>query len=737
MGLFLRCNVVRRMTKLALESNKLGFECRRNIQHFPRRFSKENTLNKDHSSLEKKSPLDSVDRGFLEDLNKFTDEDKISLPRSAVESVDFTTGASDDPDTFGTLSNTYSDVSTSPAVSEDDIMEDKFTSELPNYLPQKRYADMIKKYLCQRRFADALDVLQVTMLKEHRVKPEYYIYSILISYCGSTGYSKMAVKLYNEMKKRDLPVKSSVYTSLFNSFANSPYPSDGLKRTRHLFALMGEKGIEPNQITCHAIVKAFGRCGSVEEAFKVVDYMMNKKMQLNGETVSFLFHACISDKNAGFRHALLVYRKMIEYRITPDVIHYNLLLHCTRDCAIGDIDSTIDVLQRLGVVNVEKLSPEKVNQLSAPAYPWEENENTCATIVSGSTSTALNEGDTLSVINNYQPKSLLPNLLSHPPTLGCVVSLSEMKTPQDRLLLLGGVEGILKEMAKFQVKPDIKTMSILLQCCPETCTAEEALIKLAKKFEIQADLLFFNGLIRRRIQRQQYSEAKEVLSLISSNGLQPDLMTFTNLAMTCRKIHDAYELLKAMDECNIRPGIELMTAMLGCATGSYQMKYVNLVLNVIDYEELNLNSRFLQKADEFYHKCLRVIKIRPEKFNSLTLDAMEQFCRKYPKWKSNTPVEEHQHPWKHLKEKYPKETHTDKEFLNTHVENHNILKPKFSRLGPNTAPKIKKDAVKKRREENPEMYRKRAHEKYKRPIEEQLEGIESVDYQNLSPKESQ
>lgn len=86
-------------------------------------------------------------------------------------------------------------------------------------------------------------------------------------------------------------------------------------------------------------------------------------MEIKADTMSFAFHACISDKEAGFRHALLVYRKMNEYQIKPDIIHFNLLLHCLRDCSIGDLDSTIDVLKRLGVENVDKLSSRKVCDL--------------------------------------------------------------------------------------------------------------------------------------------------------------------------------------------------------------------------------------------------------------------------------------------------------------------------------------------------------------------------------------
>jgi len=57
------------------------------------------------------------------------------------------------------------------------------------------------------------------------------------------------------MKKRALKVTPSVYTGLFNSCANSPWPNDGLKRANHLRQLMFEKGYEPNASNYHAMIK--------------------------------------------------------------------------------------------------------------------------------------------------------------------------------------------------------------------------------------------------------------------------------------------------------------------------------------------------------------------------------------------------------------------------------------------------------------------------------------------------
>lgn len=57
------------------------------------------------------------------------------------------------------------------------------------------------------------------------------------------------------MKKRALKVTPSVYTGLFNSCANSPWPNDGLKRANHLRQLMFEKSYEPNASNYHAMIK--------------------------------------------------------------------------------------------------------------------------------------------------------------------------------------------------------------------------------------------------------------------------------------------------------------------------------------------------------------------------------------------------------------------------------------------------------------------------------------------------
>lgn len=53
------------------------------------------------------------------------------------------------------------------------------------------------------QLADAIDILETRMLKEDRVKPEHYIYNLIIGECGRLGYTKKAFQLYNQVCDRN------------------------------------------------------------------------------------------------------------------------------------------------------------------------------------------------------------------------------------------------------------------------------------------------------------------------------------------------------------------------------------------------------------------------------------------------------------------------------------------------------------------------------------------------------
>lgn len=250
-----------------------------------------------------------------------------------------------DPDTFGTLSGR----TPIPETLEDegDLKEEQYLQNKPlksQQLTTKQYADLIKQYLKHKRLNEAIDVLETRMLKEDRVKPENYIYNILIGACADVGYTKKAFKLFNDMKRRALKPTGDTYTCLFQACINSPWPADGLKLAHHLRNHMIEKGIEPNLTNYNVMIKAFGRCSDLPTAFKIVDEMISKKMKIRVHTFNHLIQACISDKNYGLKHALIVWRKMLKMREKPNIYSFNLMLKCVKDCDLGSKEDLLEVV---------------------------------------------------------------------------------------------------------------------------------------------------------------------------------------------------------------------------------------------------------------------------------------------------------------------------------------------------------------------------------------------------------
>lgn len=449
---------------------------------------------------------------------------------------EYLVGLKADPDTFGSQSR-------SEFEDEGDIEEEKYFTEQPlpsEKLSTKKYADIIKALINNRKIKEAIDFVEVKMVKEDRVKPKAYIYNLLLGACGRVGYTKKAFMLYNDMKRRGLPVMGGTYTALFNACSNSPWClTDGLTRAKHLYEIMTEKGYEPNDTTYNAMIKAFGRCGDLTTSFLIVDQMLSKGLKLKSETITFLLQACISDQDAGFRHALLVWRKLVDKKIKPSVYTYNTFLRSIRDCGLGDIETTKDVINKIlpskdgelllalsgensSILSLSKVhSTENADKITslAPNTPSSsenpvENPNKIGHAQEHLTEDIHDGGNKIEFVshtkiqNDSNLASNRPNLMATVPRLGSLLSLSEVKEPHERLLLVGGMKGFLESMDKNQCVPDIKTFTQLLECIPGSLTAEQELLAALKKLNVVPDISFYNILMKKRSMRCDYEGAK-------------------------------------------------------------------------------------------------------------------------------------------------------------------------------------------------------------------------------------
>lgn len=225
---------------------------------------------------------------------------------------------------------------------------------------------------------------------------------------------------------------------------------------------------------------------------------------------------------------------MYRLKALPDIYSFNLLLRCVRDCGLGDLEATEQVIEQ--ILYQSQLKPPQLEGSSLLENGADESSNDLQ----------------LASINQEIQQEGVPNLLSRQPHLGSLISLGEIKKPEDRLLLLGGATSFLCEMEQLKIQPDIKTMTALLDTVPPTTSAEKQILSTIRKLGIRCDIDFFNILIKKRSMRFDYDAAREVLTMIRTARLEPDIVTYGVLALGCRTQDEARALLKEMRDAEIR-----------------------------------------------------------------------------------------------------------------------------------------------------------------------------------------
>lgn len=314
---------------------------------------------------------------------------------------------------------------------------------------------------------------------------------------------------------------------------------------------------------------------------------------------------------------------MLRQGLQPDYYSFNAVLRCVRDCGFGEIEPMQKVLHQI----LSNKKPVKIDLLQM-------GENTTNSTKSSSIET-FNENipTTNSLQIETEATSLeLPNLLAPQPHLGSMVSLSEVQKPHERFLLLGGLQGFLDLMKSYHITPDIETFTTMLEVIPPTNAAEKQLLTYIRKIGLKADIDFFNILIKKRAMRFDYEGGKEVLSMIRTAGLYPDIVTYGVLALGCTTVESSRELLQQMSHNKIRfactlilsyvpnvflskyflyrMNIQILGAMLrqGCAKKAFP--YVCEIMQISLDENIKPNDIFLRHLHKFYLQSARDIDAR-------------------------------------------------------------------------------------------------------------------------------
>lgn len=531
-----------------------------------------------------------------------------------------------------------------------------------------------KQLIKEGKLAEALDLFERQMLKEERLQPLECNYTVLIGGCGRAGYLRKAFRLYNDMKKRDLEPSDATYTALFNVCAESPWKDSALQSALKLRQQLRARNVQLNLKTYHALLKAAALCADLQLCLEVFKEIVHKGHAVTEETFSFLLMGCIQDKETGFRRALQVWRQMLSLGLKPSRHGYNLLLGAARDCGLGDCTVAAALLlrpQQMGLlqlpagprgtrraparvadgmvsrVHVEALEKQLFLEPSQVLGVSPELPEASAPSESRPTVGA-QAAPQCSVALEPVPPGLETNLLcleAVPPT---VVSFGMVATPADRLALMGGLEGFLGHMVQHRLQPDIKTLTLLAEVVAPGSPEEASLLTMLDTYALEADITFFNTLIRKRSKSGDLEGAKALLPVLAERGLVPDLRTFCSLAIGCHRPVDGLQLLVDMKKSQLSPNTHVYSALINAAVKKLDYAYLIDILKDMRHSQVPVNEvviRQLEFAAQYPPTFDRY------KGRNTYLEKIDGFRAYYKQWLKAMPAEETPHPWQKFRSK--------------------------------------------------------------------------------------
>ena len=465
-------------------------------------------------------------------------------------------------------------------------------------------------------------------MKEERVKPLQPHFRILINACAKAGHTAKAFHLYRQFRARALPRHIGIYADLFESCVLSSNTKLGLENATWLRKKLAEDHFIPSFVLYHTMIKAFGRCGDLETAFELVDEMFSNGHRPTTETMAHLLQGCLSDKSNGFRHALLVWRRMRRRQIWPNLYTYNLMLRAAAECELGDLSHTQDILQACLPVDSKgrvilppsTSSANLYKSVGAKAESRQVSKGQEKSLDGSESKTIVgNEENGIEVLGKKERVDILGvleseeekrnrNLLVKRPNVSNVVALAPEDTAENRLALMGGTEGFLQIMAKDRVTPDIKTLSFLLAASPNTKESEAEVLSLLTTLSITPTVPFFNELIKARALRRDHALGRATLDEMHKHELTPDVQTFGVLAMCCREPKECMQFISELESLGATLNNEILGALVGSLAYVPDPRGVMNLMKAGERQGLRPSPRFIQIVEKFFQYYRRMIK---------------------------------------------------------------------------------------------------------------------------------
>uniref|UniRef100_A0A915KZP8 Pentacotripeptide-repeat region of PRORP domain-containing protein n=1 Tax=Romanomermis culicivorax TaxID=13658 RepID=A0A915KZP8_ROMCU len=488
-----------------------------------------------------------------------------------------------------------------------------FTPFVVHKHPPLYYRDLCKKLAAEGKLAEAVAVVEKRMF-EDRVRPEKFNYATIIHLLARAGQSRKAMEFFRKMRTAGYEPGFKIVTSLMNACANAPEAESqyALEQTKWLFKREKHQyGSPRHQTIYYAAMKCFARHNDLESAFQYADDMIRDGFAIKGDIFCYLLSAAISDKEAGFKLALQIWRLMRSLNVRFNLYHYNLILKACREAGLGE--NTNSLLKSVAKKSRTLLKEQRSGDSNALLTPGQSSDVHNVSIAKASV------------------QSLSPGFFDR-------IDIRAAVGPENiKFTLLGGFEQILKKMNADKIQPDLKFCTNVLSLLPVSHEVESQLIEFGRQNHVEFDTEFFNLLIFRRAIRGEYESALACLDEFHDRKLRPNIRTFEALAIARRTSTHCLEMLRDMKNIGLTPNKRIFQSCLGTALKQFNFFYVRNILSQMSKFNVNPDKSMLKSIEDKLSE-VRLMKIREKEAPNFTnvsllkVTGRDEFLEYYEDW---------------------------------------------------------------------------------------------------------
>ncbi|KAJ3474102.1 hypothetical protein NLG97_g9991 [Lecanicillium saksenae] len=146
----------------------------------------------------------------------------------------------------------------------------------------------IEDLLGKDKFDDAIMTVQLASKKMEAVVS----WNQLIDYQLSRDKMKIALGIFNDMKKRGQFPNAQTYTTLFRGLAKSQHPKNAVAEATKLFSLLkNDRRLQPNIIHVNAVLFVCSRAYDIDQLFLIASEIENLKLAPTTATYGCIFSA--------------------------------------------------------------------------------------------------------------------------------------------------------------------------------------------------------------------------------------------------------------------------------------------------------------------------------------------------------------------------------------------------------------------------------------------------------------